>query len=220
MTKKTESSSKIQSSKAKSSKRAEKNQTKADAPVTPQTAEAAIHQNVSKDQPNAQATPSDSPKPQVQVVEAPPPLPPENCLYQLPSPTAISEKELTDWAQIAAVKSFDYNFETLDAQLQHLKACYTDQGWHGFNDALQQSGNLSAIKAQKLTVSSEVAGQIKINPIKTNQWKINLPLKVVYQNTQEKLTQLLSVEMIVVKKSERQLGIVQIIAEPSTRQKS
>lgn len=142
---------------------------------------------------------------------------PVDCLYQLSSTAPISEKELAAWAQLAVVKSFNYSFDTLESQLQKLKACYTEQGWLGFNDALKQSGNLAAIKTQQLTVSCEIEGKLKVNPFKNNQWKITVPLKVVYQNTQEKLTQRLFVEMIVAKKSATQLGIVQIIAEPKSQ---
>lgn len=145
---------------------------------------------------------------------------PVDCLYQLSSTAPISEKELAEWAQLAVIKSFDYSFNTLETQLQKLKACYTEQGWLGFNNALKQSGNLATIKAQQLTVSCELEGKLKVNAFKNNQWKITVPLKVVYQNTQEKLTQRLFVEMIVAKKSATQLGIVQIIAEPKSQNTS
>lgn len=142
---------------------------------------------------------------------------PVDCLYQLSTTAPISDVELTQWAQQAAIKSFDYSFDKMDSQLQNLKSCFTDQGWLGFSDALKQSGNLVAIKAQQLTVSSEIEGQLQIDPFKNNQWKITVPLKVVYQNTQEKFIQSLTVEMIVTKKSATQLGIVQLIAAPKSK---
>ena len=45
-----------------------------------------------------------------------------------------------------------------------------------------------------------------------------MPISVVYQNTQEKFTQALSVTMVVTKKSSEDLGIVQFIAtiQPQT----
>ena len=145
------------------------------------------------------------------VPEIPEPSGPIDCLYQLPQ-TPVSENELSLWAQYAALKSFEYSFDKLDDQLQKLKYCYTDQGWTGFHDALQQSGNLSVIKSQQLTVSSQISGDPVINKIKENQWSISLPLSVVYQNTQEKFTQSLSVTLVVTKKTPNELGIVQLIA--------
>ena len=136
---------------------------------------------------------------------------PIDCSYQLPQ-TPVSENELSLWAQYAALKSFEYSFDKLDDKLQKLKYCFTDQGWTGFHDALQQSGNLSVIKSQQLTVSSQISGDPVINRIKENQWSISLPLSVVYQNTQEKFTQSLSVTLVVTKKTPTELGIVQLIA--------
>ena len=59
------------------------------------------------------------------------------------------------WAEAAAMQSFSFNPNSLDNELSQLKTCYTNQGWQGFNDALQKSDNLSAIKSQYLTVTSQ-----------------------------------------------------------------
>ncbi|MGV3740007.1 MAG: DotI/IcmL family type IV secretion protein, partial [Gammaproteobacteria bacterium] len=134
-----------------------------------------------------------------------------DCSYHLPS-TTVSEQELTQWAQNAVIKSFDFSFDKLDEQLQTLKSCFTDPGWHGFNEALQQSGNLSIIKNQKLTVSGHLSGQAVVHTTKENSWQIIVPIDVVYQNTQEKFTQSLAVTLVVTKKTAEELGIVQLIA--------
>ena len=155
---------------------------------------------------------------QITTPTLPTPTGPIDCTYKLSATTPITEAELALWAQHAAVKLFDYSFDTLDQKLENLKSCFTDQGWLGFNDALQQSGNLSAIKLQQLTVSSQVAGKSEINTLKPNQWKITIPLEVVYQNTQEKLTQSLAVVLVITKKTDTQLGIVQLIAAPKTKE--
>lgn len=118
------------------------------------------------------------------------------------------------WAAKAVTQAFDFNPTNLDSQLQKLQLCFTEQGWTGFNTALQKSGNLEAIKSQKLTVSSQVMGQIVVTEAKDNQWKINLPLQVVYQNDKEKVTQLLSVDVTVGRKITGDLGITQMIAAP------
>ena len=162
-------------------------------------------------QPAAPATVAVQPAAPAVVAAIPKPSGPIDCLYQLPQ-APVSENELSLWAQYAALKSFEYSFDKLDDQLQKLKYCFTDQGWTGFHDALQQSGNLSVIKSQQLTVSSQISGDPVINKIKENQWSISLPLSVVYQNTQEKFTQSLSVTLVVTKKTPTELGIVQLIA--------
>lgn len=148
-------------------------------------------------------------------IPAPQPAPVINCKYRIPAETTNIEQSLiSTWAGKAAVQSFDFNPATIDDELVELKPCYTDQGWQGFNDALQKSGNVAAIKSQHLTVSSQVDGDVKINPIKDNQWKVTVPMQVVYQNDKEKLTQLLTVDLLIGRKISGDLGIMQMIAAP------
>lgn len=162
--------------------------------------------------PSAASTPTDA-KPS--NIPAPQTAPVINCTYHIPAETTtIEQSVISTWAKKAAVQSFDFNPATVDEELGALKSCYTDQGWQGFNDALVKSGNINAIKSQHLTVSSQVDGEVKINAIKDNQWKVNVPVEVVYQNDKEKLTQLLTIDLLIGRKISGDLGIMQMIATP------
>ncbi|HHT0592736.1 TPA: DotI/IcmL/TraM family protein [Legionella anisa] len=178
-------------------------------PVTPapQQTPGAMQQAPTTPTPPGQNIPS------VQPAQAP--AAPINCEYKIPPETKTIDQSLVmKWAAKAVTQAFDFNSNNLDSQLQKLQPCFTEQGWTGFNTALQKSGNLEAIKSQKLTVSSQVMGQIVVTESKDNQWKINLPLQVVYQNDKEKVTQLLSVDVTVGRKITGDLGITQMIAAP------
>lgn len=138
-----------------------------------------------------------------------------NCKYHLTTDkVVITPSFISRWVEKAAIQSFDFNPTRIDDELNELKNCYTDQGWQGFNDALKKSGNIDAIKSQHLTVSSQVVGEIKVTIIKDNQWKASVPLQVVYQNDKEKLTQLLTANVLVGRKISGDLGIMQLIATP------
>jgi hypothetical protein len=138
-----------------------------------------------------------------------------NCNYKIPPETKKVDQSLViTWTEKAVTQSFDFDPNNMEAQLQKLQPCFTEQGWTGFNTALQKSGNLEAIKSQKLTVSSQVQGQTVVVDTKDNQWKLNIPLQVVYQNEKEKVTQLLSVDVTVGRKATGDLGISQMIAVP------
>ncbi len=150
------------------------------------------------------------------AVTTPQPPPTIDCQYRIPATTNIEQSLISTWAKKAAVQSFEFNPTTIDEELVVLKACYTEQGWQGFNDALQKSGNINAIKTQLLTVNSQVDGELTITPSKDNQWKVTVPMQVVYQNDKEKLTQLLSVELLIGRKISGDLGIMQMIATPRT----
>jgi hypothetical protein len=148
-------------------------------------------------------------------VAAPKPAPIINCQYHIPAATKTLELDvITTWAEKAAIQSFDLDHSQLDAQLANLKYCYTEQGWKAFNDALKQSGNLTAIQSQKLTSISQLNGKTTITALKDNQWKVNLPLQVVYQNDKERLTQQLSIDLLIGRKGSGDLGIMQLIAAP------
>lgn len=137
-----------------------------------------------------------------------------DCNYHISAKSKVSNELVKIWTEKAVVQSFDYNSNNIDYKLQNLKTCFTDIGWVGYTTALDQSGNLAAIRAQKLNVSSQVDSPATVSVIKENQWKVKLPIEVVYQNQQDKITQLLNIEVIVARKVSGDLGIQQIIASP------
>jgi hypothetical protein len=150
------------------------------------------------------------------ITTSSPPTQPINCNYKIPAETTkIEQTVISQWAEKAALQSFDFDNATIDKQLAALKSCFTDQGWQSFNDALQKSGNLNAIKSQKLMVSSMLNGKSTSSEMKENQWKVSVPLQVVYQNDKEKLTQSLTVDIVVGRKISGDLGIMQMIASPN-----
>lgn len=136
-----------------------------------------------------------------------------DCNYHIPADTStVDQNMVLQWAQQATQQSFDFDHTSIDNQMTALKACFTDQGWQSFQDALNKSGNLNAIKSLQLMVSSMVDGQGTITVNKDNQWKVTVPLQIVYQNQKQKLTQYLNVDLIVGRKTNGDLGIMQIIA--------
>ncbi len=137
-----------------------------------------------------------------------------DCNYHISAKDSVSTQLVKIWTEKAVVQSFDYSSSNIDYKLQNLKTCFTDVGWVGYTTALDQSGNLSAIRSQKLTVSSQVDSPAVVNLIKDNQWKVSLPIEVVYQNQQDKVTQLLNIEVVIARKVSGDLGIQQIIASP------
>jgi len=137
-----------------------------------------------------------------------------NCEYKITSTEEIKNDMVIQWSEKAAMQSFTYNSKDIDNKLQELKSCFTDQGYSSYTDALIKSGNVEAIKTQELSVSSLVDGKTKINKLENDKWQLKVPLQVVYQNSKEKLTQLLFVDMLVTRKKSGNLGISQIIAAP------
>lgn len=163
----------------------------------------------------APATPA---LPGVSTTQAPAAIPVViNCDYKIPAETKqVEQGVVIAWTEKAIIQAFDFDSATIDGQMQKLQSCFTDQGWQGFNNALQKSGNIEAIKTQKLTVSSQLDGKVDVLEVKDNQWKIAVPLQVVYQNDREKVTQLLHLKVTIGRKVSGDLGIMQMVATPRT----
>lgn len=144
---------------------------------------------------------------------------PVNCDFHLAANTTdISATLVADWAKMAAGRCFDFDYEKLDEQLAALKSCFTERGWQSFNEALQKSGNINAIRSEKLHVNAMPEGKEQVTTVDTNQWKVEFPISVVYQNEQEKITQNLKMMMTIGRKPNGDFGIVQLIASPEKTQ--
>lgn len=143
------------------------------------------------------------------------PAPAINCNYHISADTPkVDQSIVTLWAENAAMQAFDLNHAEIDMQLSALKACFTDAGWQGFNTALLQSGNINAIKSQNLTVNGQMDGDLSITSNKEGLWKVTIPMQVVYQNDKERLTQQLTIDLLIGRKPSGDLGIMQMIAIP------
>ena len=138
-----------------------------------------------------------------------------DCDFHFPKDLKVIDPNLIEtWAQKATVKAFTFESKNLDAQLSDLKHCFTDQGWKGFNDALQKSGNLEAVKQKKIIFTATSMPGTKLALIKENQWKIEVPVEVTYQNKDHKLVQNLNVTILLMRKPTNDLGIMQVVAVP------
>ena len=174
----------------------------------------------------APAVPSDAAKDtSTSTIAAPPPNPEPtttpgaapkpalDCNYHIPAnQAAVDSALITAWAEKAALQSFTFTPATIQSQMDMLKTCYTEQGWKGFTEALQKSGNIDSIKSQLLNVSGQADGVPNISTVKDGQWKVTLPIQVVYQNDKDKVTQHLLVGVVVGRKPNGDLGIMQLVA--------
>ena len=120
-----------------------------------------------------------------------------------------------NFAEKSAIQSFTYDYKDNKAQFEQLEPCYTPSGWKSFQTALSKSGNLHAIKNEKLFVHATLDGNIEV--LETEElgprWKVLIPLKIRYENISHYFDQNLKVKLIIginVKK----LGVEQIIASP------
>ncbi|HAT9609381.1 TPA: type IV secretion protein IcmL, partial [Legionella pneumophila subsp. pneumophila] len=142
-----------------------------------------------------------------------------SCHYKIPEETIKTDKNIIlQWAEHAATQSFAFDFTSIESQLNKLQSCYTENGWIEFNSAMMKSGNIEAIKMQRLTMTSEVNGVAEFIETRENHWIIALPLKVTYKNDTMRVSQLLNIQLTVGRKTNGEFGVIQLIAtlDPSS----
>ncbi|HAT8178279.1 TPA: type IV secretion protein IcmL [Legionella pneumophila] len=136
-----------------------------------------------------------------------------SCRYKIPAETIKMDKNIIlRWAEHAATQSFAFDFNSIESQLNKLQPCYTENGWIEFNSAMLKSGNIKAIKMQRLTMTSEINGIAEFIETRENHWVIALPLKVTYKNDTTRVSQSLNIQLTVGKKTNGELGVIQLIA--------
>lgn len=117
----------------------------------------------------------------------------------------LSEAALVVWANEAAVATFTYDFVNFETELQTASNYFTPNGWKEFYKALEQSDNLSAVKAKKLLVTAAAfrtpiilqAGLLNGRYC----WRVQIPLQVTYQNDSEYTQQNLAVTILIARAS-------------------
>ena len=96
-----------------------------------------------------------------------------------------SDYAILQWANIAIISAYSYDFQHYRDQLQKASAYFTEDGWSSFISAIQSSNNLNQVVAKKLIVNA-VATSPPIILEKgelngTYSWRIQMPILVTYQ---------------------------------------
>ena len=125
------------------------------------------------------------------------------------------------WATKNITNAYTFSFANYRKQLQAARPSFTKAGWDGFNDALQESGNLQSVIENDFvtTVVPSAAPVVTVEGYMSGRyaWRIELPIIVTYQSANRRHTQDLLVQAIIVRRSELEnpsgLGIAQFIAE-------
>ena len=135
-----------------------------------------------------------------------------------------SDSAVLQWANMAAIAAYTYNFVNYRTELQASSGFFTAEGWDQFLTALQQSNNLDAVKAKKLIVSAVATrAPIILQKGLLNgrwSWRIQMPLLVTYQSASEFSQQNNVVTMLVTRvptlNSPRGIGIAQFVVGPAS----
>lgn len=143
-------------------------------------------------------------------------------IYPLSKPV-VSASALKQWANLAAVAAYSYDFAHYRSDLQLASEFFTPKGWRDFQRALRDSGNLETVLTKKLVVSAVSTG----TPVIIEQgllrgryaWKVQMPLLVSYQSASTVITDPQVVTLLITRVSPLQvpkgIAISQYISAPA-----
>jgi intracellular multiplication protein IcmL len=131
----------------------------------------------------------------------------------------LSSAALLQWANMAAISVYTYDFVSYRQALQAASDYFTPEGWQNFMQALQSSNNLNAVLAKKLVVSAVATGAPVILQqgllFGTYTWRVQLPVLVTYQSASEFSQQTVTITMLITRVSTlttpKGIGIAQFI---------
>lgn len=144
----------------------------------------------------------------------------KNLRLQYPDIQPVS---LVNWVRDAAVMSFYYNYNNLDAWLADYSSYFTPLGWIHYYKALRNSGNIQTVKNEKMTVTSTPIEPPKILwegvDMNVYKWQVQVALLVHYQaETGKTVEQKLMITMMLRRTdaptSKNGIAIDQFIAKP------
>lgn len=134
----------------------------------------------------------------------------------------MSDPEIKQWANLAIIAAYSYNFVNYRSELQASSEFFTPEGWNTFIAALKSSNNLQAIISNKFVVSA-VATQAPVI-LKTGvyngryYWRIRMPIIVTYQSStlfsQTPLVVYMLITRVSTLNTPKGIGIAQFVSAP------
>ena len=112
-----------------------------------------------------------------------------------------SDTAITQWAALATVQAYSYDFVNYESQIQSLRKYFTDDAWDFFLQSLTTSNTVDQVVAKKLVVNAVVIDPPVIlakgylNGVFS--WRMQIPILVTYQAARGFYTQKLLISLLV-----------------------
>jgi hypothetical protein len=111
-------------------------------------------------------------------------------VVRLDEPLYADPNAVIQWTSQAVLDLYSLDYVTWRRSLQNAADYFIPEGYKAFMQALKASTNLEAVKAKRQVVSASITGPVTIvrqgqlNPQAPYSWDLNIPLLVVYQNSE------------------------------------
>lgn len=129
--------------------------------------------------------------------------------------------DISTWVSNSIAQAYTFSFANYRAELQVAQAAFTPAGWRGFEKALEESGTLQSVIANKyITTAVPTSAPVLVAQGLRDglyAWKFEVPFIVTFQSASGRTSQNVLVTATVVRQPEtvnpRGLGIAQLIAQ-------
>ena len=132
------------------------------------------------------------------------------------STAMVSAKQLLQWANVAAVAAYNYNFVNWRQRMDELRPYFSAQGWESFYPSFseQQVGPMVAKKTMVSAVAIDVPVIEQRGVLQGRYtWRVAVPLLVSYQTasvkTQEKILVRMVISRVPVVQTPRGIAVMQ-----------
>lgn len=133
-----------------------------------------------------------------------------------------SDSVITQWAELAAVAAYSYDFVNYKDQLNSLEKYFTDDAWSNFKQVIKTSNTVDQVVSKKLIVnavaidSPVILAKGKLYGV--DSWRIQIPILVTYQAARGFYSQKILINLLVTRISTLQsvkgIGIAQFSTQP------
>lgn len=106
---------------------------------------------------------------------------------------AWSDAQLAVWANEAIVGTYSYNYKNFMQQQKDIAKYFTAEGWTSYSNALLASKIPDVVKTNSYFVSAVATSPPTVKALAANHWQAEMPLLVVYKNSQYQQKQTLEV---------------------------
>lgn len=117
----------------------------------------------------------------------------------------MNDAALISWAARAASDVMTFGFHDYQRRLQESSAYFTRRGWQTFSEALEKSRLMETVeKAQQVVTAVPQKAPTIIQQGLTNgiyRWVVELPLVVTYQSGTAQQSDILNVQLVIVRTS-------------------
>lgn len=112
-----------------------------------------------------------------------------------------SDSVVKQWANIATIEAFTYDFVNYEQALEEVSDYFTDDGWYTFLSSLNDTNNLPTVISKKLVVSAVALKppSILMKGILNGSysWRIQIPILVTYQSASQFIQQNVLVNLLI-----------------------